>query len=57
MPSSRSDVFATRSVSVVEKRVLMKFLSACVTADEGQDAFGDLDLEAMTFAELLKRNK
>eukprot|EP00088_Acartia_fossae_P069360 TRINITY_DN9034_c0_g1_i3.p1 TRINITY_DN9034_c0_g1~~TRINITY_DN9034_c0_g1_i3.p1 ORF type:complete len:635 (-),score=150.86 TRINITY_DN9034_c0_g1_i3:281-2185(-) len=30
VPSSRSDVFATKHITVVEKRILMKFLSYCV---------------------------
>ncbi len=30
VPSSRADVFATKRVSVVEKRILMKFLTACM---------------------------
>jgi len=30
VPSSRSDVFATKHITVVEKRILMKFLSFCV---------------------------
>ena len=29
VPSSRADVFQTRAVSVVEKRILMKFLTLC----------------------------
>jgi len=30
VPSSRADVFATKHVSVVEKRILMKFITFCV---------------------------
>ena len=33
VPSSRADVFGTRHISVVEKRILMKFLSCCLNQD------------------------
>ena len=33
VPSSRADVFATKRVSVVEKRILMKFLTACLNEE------------------------
>ncbi len=45
VPSSRADVFATRSVSVVEKRILMKFLTLCASASEEDDP------EVASFAE------
>ena len=31
VPSSRADVFSTKHISVVEKRILMKFLSLCIS--------------------------
>ena len=34
VPSSRSDVFNTKQISVVEKRILMKFLTQCVQETE-----------------------
>jgi len=45
VPSSRSDVFNTKQISVVEKRILMKFLTQCMQdEDEPVDpnkTFGD----------------
>ena len=45
VPSSRSDVFNTKHISVVEKRVLMKFLTQCLQVEEGEQdtnkTFGD----------------
>ena len=45
VPSSRSDVFNTKHISVVEKRVLMKFLTQCMQEEEGEEesdkTFGD----------------
>merc|ERR1719193_995989 len=45
VPSSRSDVFNTKHISVVEKRVLMKFLTQCLQEEEGEEesdkTFGD----------------
>ena len=35
VPSSRADVFATKRVSVVEKRILMKFLTFCLNFQVG----------------------
>ena len=34
VPSSRSDVFNTKQISVVEKRILMKFLTQCMQETE-----------------------
>lgn len=34
VPCSRSDVFTTKAVSVVEKRILMKVLSTCLNSDD-----------------------
>lgn len=34
VPCSRSDVFTTKAVSVVEKRILMKLLSSCLNSDD-----------------------
>merc|ERR1719300_440894 len=45
VPSSRSDVFNTKHISVIEKRILMKFLTHCLqTQDDNNDTsetFGD----------------
>lgn len=55
VPSSRADVFATKSVSVVEKRILMKFLTFCLnyeTQMEKVEPFVE-----RTFKDFLKHEK
>lgn len=39
VPCSRADVFSSDAVNVMEKRVLMKFLSFCVTLDENPQEY------------------
>jgi len=51
VPSSRSDVFNTKHISVVEKRVLMKFLTQCLQEGEGEEETNK------TFGEYLKSHK
>merc|ERR1719370_134173 len=51
VPSSRSDVFNTKHISVVEKRVLMKFLTQCLQEEEGEEA------SDKTFGDFLKVHK
>lgn len=45
VPSSRSDVFNTKHINVVEKRILMKFLTQCLHEDidaiNSSTSFGD----------------
>lgn len=36
VPCSRSDVFTNTRVSVIEKRMLMKLLTACLDKDESE---------------------
>lgn len=36
VPCSRSDVFASQNVSIVEKRMLMKLLTFCLEFDKNQ---------------------
>ena len=55
VPSSRSDVFNTKQISVVEKRILMKFLTACM--QESEEACPDNDTTDKTFGEFLKQQK
>ena len=55
VPSSRSDVFTTKHISVIEKRILMKFINFCVNYDatpEVFEAFRD-----KTFHEFLRHEK
>ena len=39
VPCSRADVFATRHVSVVEKRMLMKLLTGCMDSENFNQEF------------------
>lgn len=39
VPCSRSDVFTTKDVSVVEKRLLMKLMSTCLNLEDGNEEF------------------
>ena len=39
VPCSRADVFSSEAVNVMEKRVLMKFLSFCVTYEEKPEEY------------------
>lgn len=59
VPSSRADVFATRHVSVVEKRILMKYIAFCVSYDsrpEVYEAFKDKTYEEFLRHERLTDN-
>ena len=55
VPSSRADVFATKHVSVVEKRILMKFISFCVDFESRPKAYESF--LGKTFLEFLKHEK
>lgn len=60
VPCSRSDVFTSRDVNVVEKRLLMKFLQSCAsfeTDGTGTDDHKLEDIEGKTFLEYLKSHK
>lgn len=50
VPSSRADVFNTKHISVVEKRILMKFLTWCLQEDQAP-------CPDLTFGDLLKKEK
>uniref|UniRef100_A0A7G3AL22 Rab proteins geranylgeranyltransferase component A n=2 Tax=Lutzomyia longipalpis TaxID=7200 RepID=A0A7G3AL22_LUTLO len=39
VPCSRADVFNTKEVSMVEKRILMKMLETCMQCEEGNEEF------------------
>ena len=39
VPCSRADVFSSNAISVVEKRMLMKFLTFCLDFEQQQDQF------------------
>lgn len=55
VPSSRTDVFNTKDLSIVEKRLLMKLLTSCIGFDEKSDEF--LKYQDKTFLEYLQANK
>ncbi|XP_019557525.3 rab proteins geranylgeranyltransferase component A [Aedes albopictus] len=58
VPCSRSDVFTSRDVNVVEKRLLMKFLQSCANWDtEESGQHEGQDVEGKTFLEYLKNQK
>lgn len=61
VPSSRSDVFATRHISVVEKRILMKFLAAAyTTADKPgktEEERWRVSSQHQTFEEFLRKQQ
>uniref|UniRef100_A0A182QBG7 Rab proteins geranylgeranyltransferase component A n=1 Tax=Anopheles farauti TaxID=69004 RepID=A0A182QBG7_9DIPT len=53
VPCSRSDVFTSKEVNVVEKRLLMKFLQSCASYEEN----GAEELSETTFLEHLQSHK
>uniref|UniRef100_A0A182LZF3 Rab proteins geranylgeranyltransferase component A n=1 Tax=Anopheles culicifacies TaxID=139723 RepID=A0A182LZF3_9DIPT len=55
VPCSRSDVFTSKDVNVIEKRLLMKFLQSCASYEENSEAKEDLD--SKTFLEHLQSHK
>ncbi|XP_035901717.1 rab proteins geranylgeranyltransferase component A [Anopheles stephensi] len=55
VPCSRSDVFTSKDVNVIEKRLLMKFLQSCASYEE--DAEAKEELEGKTFMEHLQAHK
>lgn len=55
VPCSRADVFTNKDVNVVEKRLLMKFLNACMSHEQDQDEFKGY--EDKTLEEYLKHKK
>ncbi|KAG8229785.1 hypothetical protein J437_LFUL005866, partial [Ladona fulva] len=55
VPCSRADVFATQNVSVTEKRMLMKLLSACMDRENHPEELQEF--ENKTFLEFLRAKK
>ena len=55
VPSSRADVFATKHVSVVEKRILMKFINFCVDYESQPEIYENFI--GKTFLEFLKHER
>ncbi|KAK2827450.1 hypothetical protein Q7C36_018376 [Tachysurus vachellii] len=52
VPCSRADVFGSKQLTVVEKRMLMKFLTFCLDFEQHPEQFQDFT--EMPFAEFLK---
>ncbi|XP_058515232.1 rab proteins geranylgeranyltransferase component A 1 [Ochotona princeps] len=55
VPCSRADVFNSKQLSMVEKRMLMKFLTFCLEYEEHPDEYKGC--EEVTFSEYLKTQK
>ncbi|XP_043243163.1 rab proteins geranylgeranyltransferase component A 2-like isoform X1 [Amphibalanus amphitrite] len=55
VPSSRADVFTTKHVSVVEKRLLMKLLSFCAELEKHPEEYAGF--EDKPFSEFLKSRR
>jgi len=39
VPCSRADIFSTKSLSMIEKRILMKVLTLCMNYEEKKSEF------------------
>ncbi|KAM7342398.1 rab escort protein [Cochliomyia hominivorax] len=57
VPCSRSDVFNTKDLNIVEKRLLMKFLTLCLTFGEDKCEEDVAEFRGHTFGEYLKAQK
>ena len=55
VPSSRADVFATKHVSVVEKRILMKFIQTVISYQDHPEVYEAF--ESRRFLDFLKHQK
>ncbi|XP_035397052.1 rab proteins geranylgeranyltransferase component A 1 [Cygnus atratus] len=55
VPCSRADVFNSRQLTMVEKRMLMKFLTFCLDFEQHPDEFQDY--KNSTFAQFLRTRK
>ncbi|NXN33085.1 RAE2 geranylgeranyltransferase, partial [Nycticryphes semicollaris] len=55
VPCSRADVFNSRQLTMVEKRMLMKFLTFCLDYEQHPDEYQDY--QSSTFAQFLSTRK
>ena len=55
VPSSRADVFATKHVSVVEKRIFMKFIEFCLNYESQVEVYENFI--GKTYFEFLKHER
>ena len=57
VPTSRSDVFKTDQLSMIEKRHMMKFIQSCMKENDFKDFVSDKGLETISFTEFIKSKK
>ncbi len=56
VPGSRADIFTKKNVSIVEKRLLMKFITQCVEEEKREDEFKEFP-EDGKFVDLMSQQK
>lgn len=49
VPCSRSDIFSTKSISMIEKRILMKLLTFCMDYKSHQEQYQGLRFQIIVF--------
>uniref|UniRef100_A0A1B0ARC9 Rab proteins geranylgeranyltransferase component A n=1 Tax=Glossina palpalis gambiensis TaxID=67801 RepID=A0A1B0ARC9_9MUSC len=57
VPCSRSDVFNTKDLNIVEKRLLMKFLTTCMAYGENKCEEDSVEFRGRPFSEYLKKQQ
>ena len=58
VPTSRSEVFKTNQLSMIEKRVMMQFIQSCMKENNFEDFFSNQnDAEKVTFKEFIQSKK
>ena len=57
VPTSRSDVFKTDQLKMIEKRHMMKFIQSCVKDNEFADLIEGEDVLNMSFRDFIKQKK
>ncbi|CAK6442296.1 unnamed protein product [Pipistrellus nathusii] len=57
VPCSRADVFNSKELSMVEKRMLMKFLTSCLDSEQHPGVLEGQDVTRRPFSEFLKTQK
>jgi RAB protein geranylgeranyltransferase component A len=58
VPTSRSEVFKTNQLSMIEKRLMMKFIQACMKDNTFNELIGDgIQIEQMSFKEFIQAKK
>lgn len=56
VPGSRSDIFTKKNVTIIEKRLLMKFITQCVEEEKREDDFKQFPDDGK-FVDLMKQQK